>query len=429
MVLPALLFVLSEVSMQISLGALLLASAVLAGQEHADWPQFRGPDGQGHSVARGLPLKWSETNNISWKTPIPGLGWSSPVVAAGRIWLTTATGNGKSLRAVCVDAATGRILLDIEVFQVKDPPPINSKNSYASPTPVLDAGRLYVHYGTLGTACLDAGTGKILWTNHALRIDHREGAGSSPIICGGLLIVNCDGIDFQYVAALSKKTGKLVWKTPRSGANNKNPDFRKAYSTPLAIRVAGREQVVSTGADRASALDPETGKEIWWVDYDGFSNVPRPVFGRGRLYLCIGYFKLGVWAVRPDGKGDVTASHVVWRETKRAPANPSPLLVEDILYTVSDLGIVTARAADTGRDLGSRRLGSPVSSSPVYADGRIYICDEKGTTTVLRPGASLELLARNKLEGRIQASPAIAGRAIFLRTATHLYRAEDRSRP
>jgi len=403
----------------------LLAFPFLRSPARADWPQFRGPDGQGHSLATGLPLQWSETTNIRWKVPIPGRGWSSPVLGGGQIWLTTALDDGHSLRALCLDQQTGKLIHDIEVFQISKPPVINGKNSYASPTPVLEPGRLYVHFGTFGTACIDTSTGKILWTNQELRLDHKEGPGSSPAVCGDLLILNCDGIDVQYVAALDKHTGRVAWKTPRSGARNSYADFRKAYSTPLVIRVHGREEIVSVGADRASAYDPISGKEIWWVDYKGFSNVPRPVFDRGVVYLCTGYMKPEVWAIRADGEGDVTQDHVLWREAKQAPANVSPLLIDDILYTVSDMGVITARATATGRELWSQRLGGPASASPVYAEGRIYVCDENGKTSVLKPGAKFDLLERNVVKGRVQASPALAGQAIYLRTDTHLYRIEN----
>jgi len=403
----------------------LLAFPFLRSPARADWPQFRGPDGQGHSLATGLPLQWSETTNIRWKVPIPGRGWSSPVLGGGQIWLTTALDDGHSLRALCLDQQTGKLIHDIEVFQISKPPVINGKNSYASPTPVLEPGRLYVHFGTFGTACLDTLSGKILWTNQELRLDHKEGPGSSPAVCGELLILNCDGIDVQYVAALDKHTGRVAWKTPRSGARNSYADFRKAYSTPLVIRVNGREEIVSVGADRASAYDPITGKEIWWVDYKGFSNVPRPVFDRGVVYLCTGYMKPEVWAIRADGEGDVTQDHVLWRETKQAPANVSPLLIDDVLYTVSDMGVITARATATGREMWSQRLGGPATASPVYADGRIYVCDENGKTSVLKPGAKFDLLARNAVKGRVQASPALEGQAIYLRTDSHLYRIEN----
>jgi outer membrane protein assembly factor BamB len=418
-------FLLREVLMLTQVLSLLVLGLLSRAGEAPEWPQFRGPDGQGHSSAQGLPLRWSETENVRWKVPIAGRGWSSPVVVGGQVWLTMARDGGRSLRAVGLDAATGRLLHDVEVFHVATPIHVNPKNSHATPTPVLEPGRLYVHFGTLGTACVATDTGQIVWTNRELQLDHKEGPGSSPILYGDRLILTCDGMDVQLLAALDKATGRVLWKAPRSGIRHDDPDRRKAYTTPLVIEVAGRPQLVSVGADRASAYDPETGKEIWWVDYDGYSNVPRPVFGRGLVFLCTGFPRPEVWAVRPDGRGEVTQSHVVWRQARQAPAIPSPLLVEDTLYVVSDQGVMTARSAETGRELWSGRLGGAVSASPVYADGRIYVCEEGGRTSVLRPGLRFELLARNSLDGRMQASPAVAGRALFLRTDRHLYRIEE----
>jgi outer membrane protein assembly factor BamB len=277
------------------------------------WPQFRGPDGQGHADAVGLPVTWSDDENVTWKTAIAGRGWSSPVVDGDRIWLTTALDDGRSLHALCIDRASGRIVHDEHVFNIDEPAKINAKNSYASPTPVIEGDRVWVHFGTYGTACLDSRSGKILWTNNELKLDHKEGPGSSPILVGNLLVVNCDGMDVQYVVALDKRTGSIVWKAERSGRKNADPDLRKAYSTPLAIDVAGRKQIVSVGADRASAYDAATGAELWYVDFEGFSNVPRPLFAGGLVILDTGYMKPQLWAIRPDGAGDVTESHIVWR--------------------------------------------------------------------------------------------------------------------
>ena len=218
------------------------------------WPQFRGPDGQGHADATELPITWSETENIAWKTSIVGRGWSSPVIQGETIWLTTALDSGRSLFAIAIDRATGAILHEIKVFDVDRPEKINAKNSYASPTPVIEGNRVWVHFGTYGTACLDSRTGKILWRNQSLHLEHKEGPGSSPIVVGDLLVVNCDGMDVQYVAALDKRTGQLAWKAERTGRKDPDTDLRKAYSTPLAIEAVGRRQIVSVGADRAERL-------------------------------------------------------------------------------------------------------------------------------------------------------------------------------
>jgi outer membrane protein assembly factor BamB len=401
---------------------LTLTSGVGLAGDH--WPQFRGPTGQGHADSTGLPLAWSETENVAWKTAIPGRGWSSPVVEEGQIWLTTATDEGRKLSALAVDVASGRIVHEVPLFEVDTPLKINAKNSHASPTSVIEPGRVYVHFGTTGTACLDTKTGKVQWTNQELQLDHKEGPGSSPILWNGLLIVNCDGIDVQYVAALDKSTGKLVWKADRPGPLNANPDFRKAYGTPLVIRRNGRDELVSNGADQVIGYDPATGRQLWRLGYQGFSNVPRPVAGPDLVYLATGYNKPQMWAFRPPA-AEGQEPEVVWRCLKQAPSNPSPVLVGDRLYMVSDQGVLTCLDAATGKQVWTERIGGSYSASLLCADGRIYIFSEDGQTTVVQPGDRFELLARNTLDGSIMATPAVVGSAIFVRTDSHLYRIES----
>ncbi len=383
----------------------------------ADWPEFRGPTGQGLSTESGLPLHWSESENIVWKVPIPGQGWSSPVVEGGEIWLTTAEGEG-SLRALAIEAASGRVGRAIEVFRHPRPPSIHSKNSYASPTPILDGDRVYVHFGTLGTAALSR-KGEILWTNQELRYEHGHGPGGSPALAGGLLVISCDGTDRQYIVALDKNSGEIRWRKDR-------PAGAMAYTTPLVIETDGREQVISAGGDQAVSYDLRTGEALWWIGYDGFSLITRPVFGHGLVYLTSGYNRAVLLAVRPDGRGDVSGSHVAWRLDRGAPNTPSPLLVGDEIYVVSDRGIASCLDARSGKLHWRQRLGGGFSASPVYADGRIYFLNESGETSVIKPGTSFELLARNQISGRTLASIAVADGAIFLRTATHLYRIEQR---
>lgn len=391
----------------------------------ATWPQFRGPGGQGHAPAQQVPLRWSESENIVWKTPLPGQGWSSPVIWGDEIWLTAASTDGHQLRALVVDRQRGQLRRDLLVFTVDQPDLINPKNSYASPTAVLDEQHAYVHYGTFGTACISRATGDILWTNQELRLDHKEGPGSSPVLCGNLLIFHCDGMDVQYIVALDTATGRVVWKTERSGSKDPNPDFRKAYSTPLLITVDGRQQLISTAADHAFAYDPATGREIWNVDYKGFSNVPRPVLGDGLVYLCTGAVRPQLWAVRPTGQGNVTESHVVWQQTELVPAIPSPIYIDGLLMMVNNRGMASCLDAATGQQHWVERMGGNYSASPVYADGRVYFWSEEGKTTVLAPSAQLEVLAENQLDGAFMATPAMLDGAIFARTDTHLYRIEE----
>lgn len=398
-----------------------LCAGLIAGAAPAvftqDWPQFRGPDGQGHSNERGVPVEWSESRNVSWKVPVPGRGWSSPVIVDGRVWLTTAIDSGRdtSLRLLSFDAATGRQTLDVEVFRLKNAALLNAKNSHASPTPVVEKDRIYVHFGAQGTAAVSTG-GDIIWKARQA-YESQHGNGGSPVLYGDLLIFSCDGFDQAFVVALDKQTGKTRWRTLRP------QPWSQAYSTPLVIRVGSRDQIVSVGAFHAAAYDPQNGKEIWRVTYpDGFSNVPRPVYGEGLVFITTGFQQPAIMAVRPDGTGDVTRTHVAWTQTRGAPLTPSPLLAGDNLYVVTDAGIASCLNARTGAILWQHRLGEGVSASPVFADGRIYLLDEQGRTTVIAPGETFQQVAENVLDGPALASMAVASHAFFIRTATHLYR-------
>jgi outer membrane protein assembly factor BamB len=406
---------------------LLIAGASILAQAE-DWPQFRGPTGQGHATERGLPLEWSETKNIIWKTPVPGLGWSSPTVANGRVWLTTVVESKErrgrvsaSLRALAFDVATGRELVNVEVFRLDDAGYVNPKNSRASPTPIVDGDRVFVHFGAEGTAALST-SGEILWTTH-LRYESQHGNGGSPTLYRDLLIINCDGNGGDaYVVALDTASGKPRWKTARRRPAD------QAYSTPLVITVGQQDQLVSVGAYRAAAYEPLTGQEIWRVSYgDGFSNVPRPVFGQGLVFIATGFQTPALMAVRPDGKGDVTRTHVAWTITRGAPYTPSPLLVGNDLYYVSDTGVLSLADAASGQIVWQQRLGGNYSASPVFADGRIYFQSEEGMTTVIAPGREFRRLASNRLDGATLASMAVSGGSLFIRSDSHLYRIAGRS--
>ena len=380
----------------------------------SDWPQFRGPTGQGVSDETGLPLNWSETTNVRWKIPIPGKGWSSPVVQGDRIWLTTATEEGRSLRAIAVDRNSGAILKNVEIFLLKSAKLANSKNSFASPTPVVEGDHVYVHFGAFGTACITQ-DGEIVWKTRLEYDNGQHGTGGSPVLYGDLLILSCDGNDVQFVVALDKLTGKVKWKKSREGY--------QAYTTPLIVKQATGDQVISPGAFRTIAYDPQNGKELWQVTYgEGFSNVPRPVYGDGLVFICTGFQQPSLIAVRLDGKGDVTKSKIAWKLDRGVPLTPSPLLVGNELYLVTDNGIATCVDAKTGKELWRVRLGGNHSASPIYADGRIYFLSEEGESVVLAPGTQLKHLATNQLDGRTLASMAVASGSIFIRSDTHLYR-------
>lgn len=379
-----------------------------------DWPEFRGPTGQGISEERGLPLTWSETKNVKWKVAIPGKGWSSPAIQRDRIWLTAATEEGKSLRAISIDRNTGVITQNVEVFRLKNLGPLSPKNSLASPTPLLEGDRIYLHFGAHGTACINQ-AGEIIWKTRLDYDNGQHGAGGSPVIYDDLLIVSCDGLNTQFVAAIDKLTGKVRWKKSRQGY--------QAYTTPLIVKLASGDQVISPGAFRAIAYEPRTGKEIWNVRYgEGFSNIPRPVYGNGLVYICTGFQEPSMLAVKVDGRGDITKSHVAWSLKRGVPLTPSPLLVGEELYMVNDGGIASCVDAKTGTELWRARMNGNFSASPVYADGRIYFLSEEGLTVVIAPGRKFQALATNQIDGETLASMAVSAGSIFIRSRTHLYR-------
>lgn len=446
---PALLqsFVVCKLLLIVTLLALpSLCPATFAADEN--WPEFRGPRGNGHSTATNLPVKFDDKTHVAWKTEIPGDGHSSPVIAGNRIWLTTAVmqtlteeekkqrlagiknprgleiAGGVSFRAVCVQQDTGKLLHNIEVFRAAEPGPIHSLNSYASPTPAITGEHVYVHFGSYGTACLHLKTGKRLWEQTSLVVDHQNGPGASPILWGDLLIAQYDGIDKQFVAALDRHTGEILWQTKRSGKLPEKAEFQKAYATPHVVMVKGEPVLISPGSDWVYGYEPATGKERWRISYGqlGFSTVPRPVIGHDMAFVCTSFMQSRLLAIRYDGQGDATKSHVVWQSDRQVPKKPSLLLVGDELYLLNDGGILTCLDAHTGEEHYKERLGGQYSASPLLADGKIFLCSQEGKVLVVQPGTEYKLLAENTFPAGIMASPAALDQAVYLRTDTHLYR-------
>ena len=413
---------------------LTLSCPVMRGAEN--WPQFRGPDGTGHSDARSLPLHWSETRNVFWKTAIHDRGWSSPVIYGKQIWLTSASKDGRELFVLCVDRDTGKIIRDWKLFDVTQPQFVHPFNTPASPTPVIEEGRVYITFGAAGTACIDTKTFRVLWERRDIECNHFRGAGSSPILFRNLLLMHFDGSDLQFVMALDKSTGKTVWQTKRSidfqdldknGKPAADGDLRKAFSTPQVERINGRWEMISLGAKAAYSYDPFTGRELWRVEERGqHSASTRPVIGHGMIFFPTGFSAGQLFAVRTGGEGLITDTHVVWKVKRGVPNKPSILLVDDLIYIIGDAGIASCIDAKTGEQVWQQRIGGEYSASPVYADGRLWFFSEDGKTTVLKPGRVFEQVGENRLDEGFLASPAIAGKAFYLRTRTHLYRIQEK---
>lgn len=397
-------------------------TALLGGD---DWPEFRGPTGQGHAEGEGFPRDWNDSAALAWRRPVPGAGWSSPIVWGEKVYLTTAVPQAgskqQSLMVAALDAAGGMGIWEREVFRHATPR-IHTKNSHASGTPITDGEHVWAHFGTNGTVCLTT-DGKIVWSTTELRYDPVHGTGGSPALIGDLLVIHCDGADRQFVVALDKASGKERWRTPRPKPEGKGFSF----STPLAIEVEGETQIVSAGPGHVLAYRPADGSEIWRVSYGkGYSVVPRPVFAQGLVIVSSGYDEPVIFAIRPTGRGDVTKTHVAWTRSRGAPLNPSPLAVGDDLYLVSDRGIATCLDLKTGAERWMRRLGGGFSASPVHAGGLLWFLNEEGELSVLEAGPEAREVARSDLDARTLATPAFAGGAVYVRTERHLYKFASR---
>ena len=425
----------------------LLLTLTLVFSAQADWKQWRGPSGDGHTDAN-LPTRWSENRNVKWRTLIPGKGWSSPVIEGNQIWFTTAfetpateaeakerlkknTGgvpvyvlSKVQLHAVCIDKETGKLLHNLEVVVKDDPQWVHKLNSYASPTPIIENGRLYCHFGSNGSACVDTRAGKVLWRNQEVEVQHENGPGSTPVLWKDLLIFHMDGSDQQFVVALDKATGKERWRTSRSGTMHENPQLKKSYGTPIIRHIKDRPVLLSPGSNWLYAYDPADGKELWKVEYGGlgFSLVPRPVTGHGMIFMSTGFMRAKLLAVRYE---NTTKPDIAWSYTRGVSTQPSPLLVGDELYFITESGgLVTCLDAHTGEKHWVERIGGNYSASPTHSNGRIYFHSREGVTTVLQAGREFKVLAKNQLEGQHMASAAVDGNAILLRTDKALYRIE-----
>lgn len=417
--------------------------------EKSNWPQWRGASGQGHSQYDNLAVSWNEKDNITWKVKTKGRGWSSPVIFDNQIWYTSAeeilasedeakerlkknTGSqpltllkSSKFFVTCMDKNSGEVLHHIDLFSVDKPQWVHRFNSYASPTPVVEKGRIYCHFGTYGTACVDTESGKVIWKNLDLKCMHENGPGSCPVIYDDLIIFHMDGSDVQYVAALNKNDGSLAWKTSRSGEMNSNPQLKKGYSTPIVINRNGKSELISPGANWLYSYNPTNGVENWKVDYEilGFSNVARPVSSDDMIYVATCFMRSQMLGISSGEKPKIE-----WRYKKGVPNTPSPLYSDGLLYFVGDSGgLVTCLDSKNGELIWSERIASgKYWSAPFIANGKIYFHNEDGVTTVIREGKKFEILSENKLDGKLMSSAAISEGAIFIRSDKAIYKIEKK---
>lgn len=374
-------------------------------------------------------MAWSETNNVKWKTPIEGKAWSCPVVDGKQVWITTATPDGKKLSVLQIDRDSGKIEKNLLLFEVDAPQFCHAFNSYASPTPVIQDGRIYVTFGSPGTACLDMKSGKKIWERRDFVCNHFRGAGSSPILYKNLLIMNFDGSDNQFVVALDKKTGKTVWETRRSidfmdlkdGKPEADGDYRKAFSTPLIAKIDGKDTLISLGSKALYAYEPATGKELWRVEERKcHSGSAQPAVAEGLVYACMGFSRGELLAVKPGASPEVA-----WRSSRNVSLKPSVIIEKGLLFMLDDGGIVSCLDAKTGQEFWRERVQGNYSASPLLVGEKLYIFSEEGKASVLNAGKEFKVLSTNTLENGFMATPAIAGQALILRTKSHLYRVEE----
>ncbi len=400
--------------------ACLLPLPSLHAQE--DWPQFRGPGGEGHAAAAAVPLRWSGQKDFRWRVKVPGKAWSSPVVAGDRVYVTTAVERGDeiSLEARCHALADGATIWSTEIFK-KAATKVHQKNSHASPTPVYAEGKLYVHFGHDGTACLNTADGSVVWTQTSLGYAPVHGNGGSPALYGDKLIFSCDGQSDPFVVALNIADGSVAWRTPRNVAVQRTFSF----STPLIIEVNGTAQAIVPGSGAVVAYDPASGRELWRFRYgEGYSVVPRPVYRDGIVYVCSGFNRAILYAIQADGSGDITDSHLVWQDDKAVPKESSPILAGDLLFLNDDKGILSCFDAATGKEHYRERLDGTggYSASPVFAAGHLFFHNGAGTTTVVKPDTRFQKVAENRLGEAGLSSFAVVTDGFVVRTEEHLIR-------
>lgn len=411
---------------------LISSSSEYLNSQTNNWTFFRGSKLNGLAENEKIPLNWDETTT-KWKTEIHDRGFSSPVVYNNQIWLTTAKADGKGLYAVCVDFETGKIIYDILVFNPEVVARKHSLNTYASPTPCVEDGFVYVHYGSSGTACINTNSGAIVWKTDEYKCRHVQGPASSPIIYKNLVILHFEGTDVRYIVALDKKSGKLVWRTDRPSEpfETITEIGRKGYNTPIVINVKGQDMLISVGSAICIAYNPATGKEIWRVLGGAESTIAMPFTEKGIVYWYTGFMVDGdgttyteMLAVNPDGKGDITGTNILWKRRDDLSTNQmlSPVIKDGLIYTVTSKNMMMCIDASSGKELWSQHVTANHNSSPLYINGNIWFFSVKGEVLTLKAGPEYEVVAKNQMDSGIWATPAVLRNSVILRTEKYLYR-------
>ena len=409
---------------------ILLISLISCSSKSQNWTHFRGSNMNGHAEVKTAPLSWSDTENVVWKVPVKGLGYSTPVVYENQIWLTSATEDGTEFFSYCFDLETGALLNENTIFKSEEPQHIHSTNSYATPTPCIEEGFVYVNYGNFGTACINIDNFEVVWKREDMPCKHMQGPASSLILHKNILIVHLEGTEDPYVAALNKTTGETIWKSVRPAEiyDPLEPVFRKSFQTPIVIEVNGQEQLISNSAFMCFAHDVNTGEVIWTIEYGFDSTVSQPLFYDGLVYVNSGWifkdndpFFTRQFAVDPTGKGDVTKTHIKWMYEDEVPQIPTPVIVDDKMYMVHDRGMVTCLDVKTAEVIWKEKLKGNFNASPIYAAGNIYFFNVKGENTIIKPGDSFQKVAENKINGMVKAMPVFVNNKMILRTEKFLY--------
>ena len=411
--------------------AFLFGSLRVSSQEK-NWTHFRGSNLDGLAVTENIPLKWDDSV-IKWKTKIHDNGYSSPVVYNNQIWVTTAKPDGKELYALCLDFKTGEIIYDIKVFTPDEVPGKHSLNTYASPTPCIEKGFVYVHYGSMGTACINTSNGSIVWTRNDFKCKHVQGPASSPVIYKNLLILHFEGVDVRYIVALDKANGKEIWRSERP-AKPYEPITeigRKAYITPIIINIKGRDMLISNGSAVCIAYDPKDGKEIWRVVDGAESTISMPFTEKGVVFWYAGYMLSAdgakfteLLAVNPDGNGDITGTNVLWKKRDELSRNQclTPVIKDGLIYSVNTRNILMCIDAATGEEIWSTHVTSNYDASPIYVNGNVWFFSVKGEVLVIKAGRKYVVAAQNKMDSGIWATPAFLRNSVIMRTQNYLYR-------